>query len=254
MKKMFVAAVVAVTALLGSATSANASFALRISSGASTVIVSDENLAITPSATNPDGSLGVPGLLTYSGTVGAFTINVTTGLGPPIQANNDSHHASIHLNNVSVTTSTGGTLSLELSYTGFTLASSSAGIQLNSTMGGITGGTVEAWQVLDLDNGLFAPTASGEAVTHHGPFTATTGPAAFSGNQQAVTGTPYSSTPFSITERVVISHTGAATTSFDIDSVAVVPAPPSVIMCLTGLPVLMGGWWYRRKAVRGLIA
>jgi len=237
MRKFFSMAIVAMLALVGANSTADATFVLRISDGvpADTVTIADGGAG--------DLAPGVPGQIIFSGSIGTFTINVTTGLGDPVLPNTSSR-ANMHLNNVSVSSSSGGTLTLELTQTDLALAPSIYGIGLASSFGGTTVGKVEGWQVLDLGNAQFAAPADGEAVAHHGPLS---GPS-FSSNATAETG-PYTGTKFSLSEKVVVTHTGAGTTSFDIDSLATVPAPPSIVMGLSGLPMFVGAMWARRRVL-----
>lgn len=235
MKTVLVAGCVGVLGLVN-APHAHAAFILRLTSGTSTATIVDDGAGDITNTT--------PGQITFAGMVGNFTINVTTGLGNP-QLPNTPYQANIHLNNVSLSSSAGGTLTIELTQTGLTLdPTAGSSIYLTSAFGGTTAGTVEAWQVLDLQNGQFADAANGEAVVHHGPL----GGPSFSDNGSATTA--YSGGNFSITEKVVITHSGAGTTSFDIDSLAVVPAPATSFLVLAGLPMFLGAWWARRRLIK----
>jgi hypothetical protein len=109
----------ALTALGNS--SAQAAFVLRLTSGAQVVTITDDGAG--------DITNGTPGQITFAGSVGNFMINVTTGLGHPVQPNTP-FLAHLHLNNVSVSSNLGGTLTIELSQTDLTLAPVPGEVQL----------------------------------------------------------------------------------------------------------------------------
>jgi hypothetical protein len=233
-------AVLVGAAIIGLPTQAQAAFELRLSDGTTTVTIVDDGAGDLANTT--------AGQIIFAGSVGTFTINVTTGLGDPAAGHvNTDFSAHMHLDNVSVSSAAGGTLTIELSQTNLSLTDSPGGISLRSVFGGVTAGTVEAWQILDLDNALFAANGTGEAEVHHGPFS---GPA-FADVGTDLTSGPYTAgDDFSLTERVVISHGGEGTTSFNIDSLATVPVPPGIALALSALPVLGLGYLRRRKATK----
>lgn len=232
---------------------ADAAFKLRLSSGADQVTITDDDVSNLPYGGGVgnanDGSAGMPGFISIIVTVGNFSITGTFGSSDPVLPNTP-YQANLHLTNMSISSPGGGTITIELTDTDFTLGAPFGEATLLSSIGGTlaAGGTIEAWQVLDLQNAEFAANLDGEAVVHHGPIST---PGAFAspfplGGYLADTFNHLNTDPFSITERVVLTHTGAGVTSFDMDSLAVVPAPSALFLCLGGLPML-GAWMARRR-------
>lgn len=187
------------------------------------VIMVDEVSPINPptvstgkgDATTVDGALGTAGVITYSGAVGGFTVNVATGVSKP----NLGPMPQLHLNSVNVSGGA-GTLHIELTDTGFVAPGGS--VELRSWIGGTTTGTVSYEQILDPDNAEFALPADGnDVVISGGPL----GSGAFAEEKLAALGVLAG--PFSLTENVTIVHTGSGITSLDIDS-SVIPEPASI--------------------------
>ena len=100
---------------------------------------------------------------------------------------------------------------------------------LESKMGGLSVGTVTLEQILDPGNGKWG--ASGHADTLS--LTDSYATAMFSSIQSAPA-TIAALTAFSLTDIVVITHTGSGTTSFDAES-TVVPVPGAILLGILGL-------------------
>jgi len=95
--------------------------------------------------------LGTPGLITFSGTVGFFSINVTTGVSSP-QVGGVYNLAEMDLHNVSIVWAGSGSANLliTLEDTGFSNATAGVNYNLLGSIGGtITGGAdtvnVNSW-------------------------------------------------------------------------------------------------------------
>jgi len=206
-------------ALLGLLVStAQAGFVLRLTDvgTATTVTITDDGLL---DLDNP-----VPGDILYKGAIGTWTTNITAGLSKPVIGAADM--PAIDLVSVNVTSAAGGQLLIELTDTDFVLPSGGAGAWLESHIGGTTNGTVLFDQYLDRANNEFGYL---DYVVPQGPFT----PISFAGSASIPTPV-VNNMKFSITEKVLITHTGKASTSFDASSV-VVPLPGAVLLGMLGL-------------------
>lgn len=223
MKKLLM--MLAAVALLGGAASpADAAFRLRFDLGNNG----------TYEVTVTDGGMGdsnpAAGVITYLDPLGAFTVNVTTGVSKPAFTG----APKIDLNSVVVTTATAGVLAIELTDTDFT----GVNLPLQFSVGGTTGGTVAFTGAGGVSNNEF------DFSNGVSPTLATVG-SAFAG---AVTFGPTTANPFSLSIRAVITHTGPASTSFDAE-LAAVPAPAGLLLVGAAAPLLGAGAWLRRRKV-----
>lgn len=175
-------------------------------------------------------SNGSTGAIVWTGVVGNFNLNVTTGITFP-QMGSPSQ-PFMDLNSVNQSTGAGGTLVISLSQQGFTTIPNEA---FNASIGGTkgAGGSVTYQTFWDSSNTLFAQT---NLLTNSGAIT--NSPFA-----NARTGLGGGAGPFSLTQVITITHTaGARLTSFDAE--LSVPEPASVL--LLGLALLGLGMWSRR--------
>ena len=171
------------------------------------------------------------GAVTYVGSIGVWTVNVTTGIGVPVVGT--SSWPILDLNSIDVTTTTGGTLNVAVTQTGLGPLPTGAS-SLRTSVGGTTAGTVSFTTYYDVTDLAFG---TGTLAGSLGPY----GPGAFSG----VTGAPITTGAnlYSITANASITQAGAGATSFD-NEVRV--HEPSTLLLLGG--GLVGiGLWFRRK-------
>ena len=177
----------------------------------------------------PGGSLGTPGFISYSGMVGPFIVNVSTGLSKPVIGPNRIDIASVNV------TGAAGTIEIGLTDTGFI----GAGLPwapwfLENQLSGTTMGTVTSTYFADALNREFStpqpgPLFFGPFLHGGGPF----GPGAFSGTETRAGFGPVF--PFSISNLVTITHNAAGqVTSLD-SLTSVIPAPGAVVLGVIGL-------------------
>lgn len=169
-----------------------------------------------------DGGAGdsnpTPGVVTWIGSLGVWTVNVSTGLGYPEAGSLSWPYLDLN----SVNKSTGaGTLEITLIQGGFTSPPPPAFL---FQIGGTTQGTVDAWACA-------AQTITTCNDVHLGAFSG----GAFSG------ATPLSFTdpgqPYELGIRIQINHAGTGVSSFDAE-VSSVPEPGAYAMIGLGLAAL----------------
>jgi hypothetical protein len=196
---------------------------LSTNGGADTVTVADQGVGdINPTV----------GAVTFSGALGDFIVNVTTGLSKPLLGTADSPW--IDLNSVNVTNLGFGleTMLVSVTDTGFT---TTGPLTLVSSIGGTQSGPALTLQTfLDAGNIPFG------TATALGSLTFTTTP--FSGS---VVANLIATAPFSLTETVSFSLPGLSVTTFDAE--VRVPQPGTLGTLGAGLLLLAFlGRRYRR--------
>lgn len=221
-KRRLAMSLTALAAVLLVAGAAQALLQMRLTEGANTVTVTDS-----------DGD----GVVTYIGAVGAFNVNISSGLSKPLLGGPLSADMDLSSANVS---NQAATLTIELTDTDFSLPNYPA--VLTSAVGGTAQGTASFDVYANSDNAAFS-TAGDLASASLGPF----GPGAFSGTTSTLgTGT----NGFSMTMVASVTHgAGVKSTSFD-HSVQFqsVPEPSSLAMLLPGIAPL--GLVLRRRLRR----
>jgi len=229
--KYLISFLVLMALVLGIQTSSHAIATLYLSDGTNTVTVADGS----------GGDLnGAAGAVTFSGAIGGWTVNVTTGITYPVLGSPADAH--FDLNSVNVNTNAATTLTIRFSEVGF-LGPLLGGIfATNELVGGTlsapAGSTAIFGSFLDPANVLFAMTSPlGSA----GPF----GPGAFAAT---FGGSAATGTPFSLTSQAILAFTGAGIASFDYELQAV-PEPISLILFGSGLAGV--GFYRRLRKPRG---
>ena len=184
-----------------------AAFALACSTAFASV-----ELRLTSGATVIDLTDGGTGFISYNGAVGAYNINVTTGLGSQVLP----FPTLLDLNSVDVT-SLGGDLLIELTQTGLDFGSSP--FVIDGSIGGTTSGPLLAYA-------LYADASDAAFGTGSLIFSGSTSTSPFSDSGSALFSDP--SGTFSLYQRVSLSSLSGGIASFDFD--AQVPEPGSAAL------------------------
>lgn len=205
---------VALLSLVGmSAQQAQAATIIELSDGITTVSVTDGGI----------GDLSAtPGVVVFSGAVGVFDVNVTTGLSYPLLGSLTA--PKLDLNSVNVSSGGTGILTVKLTTTDYVGPVGSGAATLDA--GGTTNGSIGIDSYVGLSNSPFETSvATGSlGVFSSGPFSGTDGSV-----------TPLLA-PYSATIIATIVHDDAAdVTSFDAEY-NIVPEPASA--ALLGMGVL----------------
>jgi len=197
------------------------------------------------------------GAITFSGAVGGFQINVTTGLSKPA-IGETNNYAELDLNSVNVRFTGAGTLRLTLEDGDYTLGPNgplSVGAMLGGTLSAPAGSSVTFQSWADSDNllpdlgadspvpGVLAPIGA-FPVGRDAAFTSTPtfGPGAFS---TSGSGEFNKTGNYSLFSQATLVFTGSGNVSFDLNT-SVVPEPTSVLLLGSGLAAL--GLLGRKKA------
>ncbi len=201
---------------------------------AATIIELSDGIA--PPVLVVDGGAGdlsaAAGVVVFSGSVGVFDVNVTTGLSFPLLGSSTA--PVLELNSVNVSSSGVGTLTIKFTTTGYTgpLPTGTA----NLFAGGTTNGSASISSYIDLTD---APFGTGILTG----IVSSPAPGDFSGNDSSVglLSSPYSA---SIIATVVHNDPGDVT-SFGAEY-SIVPEPGSIALIAIGAGML--GYRRRRSA------
>jgi hypothetical protein len=204
----------AVLALTLSASSpAEAGMVLRLNDGAGNTATVGDGLA--------GDANGAAGAITFIGSLGGttvWTVNVTTGISDPILGSATQPH--MDLNSVNVSSGGAGTLIIDLTDTDFSSSLASGGFTMS--IGGTTSGTVNYSAFSDTANAEFGMV---NLIAATGPM----GPGAFSAT---TSGSVPVDGAYSLTQRVMITHTTTGVSSFDAE---LIPEPATLALVGLGL-------------------
>lgn len=264
MKRLFLVGLIAFAAMFGFSSNADAAFRLRIEDPAANsgngngVVITDQGVADSwnTGAGHPyDGAHSI----VYMGSIGVFSLSVTTGVESPAFQDPNSY-VGIDLSNISISSSGAGSLRLILEADGFNIPNDGEVLEVTNVVGGSlsagAGSSVTFSSYANHDNGtpnLGAETTATPvnlaAVTGIGAAPAVSTTQTF--NTAGFNGTAKTSFvksgDYSLYSVVTINFTSAGTVSFD-SATATSPAPAGLVLALTAAPFGLGAWIRRRRS------
>jgi hypothetical protein len=229
----------------------DAAFQMRLTQGANVVVLTDNDF--DGPGGNPDDSDPLSGAMTFSGAVGNFIVTGTIGTSKPVFPDSPTF-ARMDMVNVSVSSTLGGTLIVELTDTDFQSTQGESGI-LGGRVGGTTqSGSAPLFDVYKSDSNVaFSQDSSGGGAELH-LVPGFVLPGVF-GDFDTVNHGPIGD--FSMTLVATITHGGGGivSTSFNFEAenvagpgnIPFAPEPASMLVWGLGMGLVGAGGYWRRK-------
>lgn len=242
MRKFFVAAALAVVAMFGTGTSADAAFKVRIST--------DSGTTFTEVTDGGSGDMAAPtGAITFLYSDSTVTFSVLVGQSKPLFGN--TPHLSAMDIAVVGTFLTSGTVIVDITDTDFTSPTSPAGY---GALVAAIGSSAPSGTTFDgyLQGGPGGNQEYGGLDSLTGTIIQATGASAPGNLVVKKEGTALS--PYSLTARTTFS--GGPGSGFSIDNTLTfaVPAPAGLLLVLTAAPMFGAGAWMRRRQQKASVS
>jgi hypothetical protein len=207
---------------------------ISLSDGLNTIVIADQDFAPLVPGTGED-FYDQDGIVAWTGSIGTWIINVTTGLSKPLVG-----PAQLTLSSVNVSGGA-GTLTIMHTDTDFTYL---GGLSALAGIGGTTHGSVQYKSFFDASNAEFG---QGTLVANFGMADYTRTGSAFSGTQSGLASL---SQPYSLTQVVTINHSGMAVSSFgaNVSAVAVPESPSGAVGGLALAFLVFAGFVFRHRS------
>jgi len=239
MRKFFIAAALAVAALVGHSSSADAAFSVRITTTAGTKTITDGGVG------DLDGSADNSILFGYSDSAYKIIGSLAFTNSPDTSslALLDAIYSFVAFNPATQTNTTGGLATLEVSATGFTQPIGNPVTLANLLNGnGAGGGTISSVGYL-VNGGALFDTSAFQA----GPV----GPLNVAGGYfGSATASGIATNPYTLTEVITVNLNPGSSTTGDAQLTVTNPAPAGLVLALVGMPVFgIGAYIRRRRAV-----
>ena len=218
---------------------ASANIELMLSTGGNSVTIGNNGTIISQTGAVGGSSLLVgPGAIEFAGSIGGYTINVTTGSGTPAQPN-----AQLDLNSINIASGATAPLTIQFSETNITPGYPGWDMGIGGTMGF---GAITYTAYEDNNNNFFGTSGPGTTLIGTlGPFTG-----AFCAGQGSCIGSPGAASSvnaiplYSLTQVLQMTATGPGTYS---GNATLVPMPEPMGVVLFGTVLVLSVSRLRRR-------
>jgi len=238
----------ALAVLLGTVSSSEAAFKIRISDGTNTVVVTDNGVG---------DAVPVSGSINYTdvGSFAGFVVTVATGTSQPLPPNS----AFLAYEDIAITVvyagGGSGRLTVDLTDTSFNLSGLPGPSNMKSTASNNSSANLSMTFQSYLNYGAGGNNEFGGIDATGGTVftTGLQGPIGPLGNNTASANPfPVLANPFSMSSRTVLTFGAPGIFSSDNNTTVVTPAPAGLLLALSASPAFGLGYWFRRRHARAV--